>query len=159
MKKLISYFIKYPVSVNTLLVIITMSGFVAYSKMTASFFPLIESRIINVNLVYPGASPEELEEGVVSLVEEKLQGVSGIERVTSKSKENLAIVTVEVEKGYSTSQALEDVQNAVNGINNFPTDLERPLVFLRENVNFTINYGISGDGISCLLYTSDAADE
>ena len=148
MRKLISYFIKYPVSVNTLLVIITMSGFVAYSKMTASFFPLIESRIINVNLVYPGASPEELEEGVVSLVEEKLQGVSGIERVTSKSKENLAIVTVEVVKGYSTSQALEDVQNAVNGINNFPTDLERPLVFLRENVNFTINYGISGDGIS-----------
>lgn len=148
MKKLITYFIKYPVSVNTLLVILTMSGFVAYSKMTASFFPLVDSRIINVNLVYPGASPEELEDGVVAIVEEKLQGVSGIERVTSKSKENLAIVTVEVEKGYSTSQALEDVQNAVNSINNFPTDLERPLVFLRENINFTINYGISGNEIS-----------
>ena len=101
-----------------------------------------------MNLVYPGASPEELEEGVVAIVEEKLQGVSGIERVTSKSKENLAIVTVEVEKGYSTSQALEDVQNAVNSINNFPTDLERPLVFLRENINFTINYGISGNDVS-----------
>ena len=130
MKRLISYFIKYPVSVNTLLTIISVFGFIAYTKLTASFFPLVESRIINIQLVYPGAAPEELEEGVVQLVEEKLQGVSGIERVTSKSKENAANVNVEVEKGYNTSTALEDVQNAVNSINNFPTSLEKPIVFL-----------------------------
>lgn len=148
MRKLIAYFIKYPVSVNTLLAIITVFGFIAYTKLTASFFPLVESRIINVQLVYPGASPEEIEEGVVGIIEEKLQGVSGIERVTSKSKENSGLVTVEVEKGYNTSTALDDVQNAVNGINNFPTDLEKPIVFLRENTFFTINYAITGDNIS-----------
>ena len=65
MKRLISYFIKYPVSVNTLLTIISVFGFIAYTKLTASFFPLVESRIINIQLVYPGAAPEELEEGVV----------------------------------------------------------------------------------------------
>ena len=147
MKRLISYFIKYPVSVNTLLTIISVFGFIAYTKLTASFFPLVESRIINIQLVYPGAAPEELEEGVVQLVEEKLQGVSGIERVTSKSKENAANVNVEVEKGYNTSTALEDVQNAVNSINNFPTSLEKPIVFLVENSFFTINYAISGSNI------------
>lgn len=148
MRKLIAYFIKYPVSVNTLLAIITVFGFIAYTKLTASFFPLIESRIINVQLVYPGASPEEIEEGVVGIIEEKLQGVSGIERVTSKSKENSGLLTLEIEKGYNTSTALDDVQNAVNGINNFPTDLEKPIVFLRENTFFTINYAITGENIS-----------
>lgn len=148
MKKLIAYFIKYPVSVNTLLAIITIFGAISYFKLTASFFPLIENRIINIQLVYPGASPEEMEEGVVSRIEEKLEGISGIERITSTSNENAAIITIEAEKGYATDVALEDVKNAVNGINSFPAGLEKPVVFLRENVNFTINYAISGENIS-----------
>ena len=130
-----------------MLTLIAVFGFIAYTKMTASFFPIVESRMVNVQLIYPGAAPEELEEGVVQLIEEKLQGVSGIERVTSKSKENSATVNVEVEKGYNTSTALEDIKNAVNAINNFPSDLEKPIVFLVENSFFTIKYAISGSNI------------
>lgn len=150
MKRIIAYFIKYPVSVNTMLAIIAIFGAIAYTKLTASFFPLIESRIITVQLVYPGASPEEMEEGVVTRIEEKLDGVSGIERITSKSNENAALITVEVEKTYKTDVALEDVKNAVNSINSFPTGLEKPVISLRENVNFTINYAVAGDNISLL---------
>ena len=148
MKRLIAYFIKYPVSVNTLLAIISIFGLIAYTNMTASFFPLIDSRIITVQLVYPGASPQEMEEGVVSTIEEQLDGVSGIERITSKSNENSAIITVEVEKKYNTDRALEDVKNAVNAINSFPTGLEQPVIALNENINFTINYAVAGDNIS-----------
>ncbi len=148
MKKLIAYFIKYPVSVNTLLAIISIFGIIAYTNMTASFFPLIDSRIITVQLVYPGASPQEMEEGVVSTIEEQLDGVSGIERITSKSNENSAVITVEVEKKYNTDRALEDVKNAVNAINSFPTGLEQPVIALNENINFTINYAVAGDNIS-----------
>ncbi|MBT8326861.1 MAG: efflux RND transporter permease subunit [Bacteroidia bacterium] len=148
MKKIIAYFIKYPVSVNTLLAIITIFGAIAYSNLTASFFPLIDSRIVTVQLIYPGASPEEMEEGVVALIEEKLEGVSGIERITSSSNENAAAIIIEVEKKYNTSTALEDIQNAVNSINSFPNGLEKPVVFLKENVNFTINYAVAGKSIS-----------
>ncbi|MDB4107215.1 efflux RND transporter permease subunit [Bacteroidia bacterium] len=148
MKKIIAYFIKYPISTNTLMAIIIIFGYLAYSNMTASFFPLIDSRIINVQLVYPGAAPVEMEEGVVSRIEEKLEGVSGIERITSTSNENAAVVTIEVEKGYDTKVALEDVKNAVNAINSFPGGLEKPVVALKENVNFTINYAVAGETIS-----------
>ncbi|MFT7379958.1 MAG: multidrug efflux pump subunit AcrB, partial [Bacteroidia bacterium] len=148
MKKIIAYFIKYPISVNTLLAIIVIFGYVAYTNMTASFFPLIDSRIINVQLVYPGASPEEMEEGVVSRIEEKLEGVTGIERVTSTSNENAAAVIIEVDKGYDTKVALEDIKNAVNAINSFPGGLEKPVVALKENINFTINYAVTGETIS-----------
>ena len=147
MKKIIAYFIKYPVSVNTLLAIICIFGAIAYLNMTASFFPLIDSRIVTVQLVYPGAAPEEMEEGIVALIEEKLEGVTGIERITSCSNENAAAVTVEVEKGYDTKVALEDVKNAVNAINSFPGGLEKPVVSLKENINFTINYAITGETI------------
>jgi len=147
MKKIIAYFIKYPVSVNTLLAIICIFGAIAYVNMSASFFPLIDSRIINVQLVYPGAAPEEMEEGVVALIEEKLEGVTGVERITSSSNENAAAVIIEVEKGYDTKVALEDVKNAVNAINSFPSGLEKPVVALRENINFTINYAITGETI------------
>lgn len=145
MKKIIAYFIKYPVSVNTLLAIICIFGTIAYVNMTASFFPLIDSRIITVQLVYPGASPAEMEEGVVTRIEEKLEGVSGIDRITSSSNENAAAVILEVEKGYNTKVALEDVKNAVNAINSFPAGLEKPVVSLKENINFTINYAITGE--------------
>ncbi len=115
--------------------------------MTASFFPLIESRIINIQLVYPGASPEEMEQGAVERIEERLDGVTGIERITSTSNENAAVLIVEVEKGYDTKVALEDVKNAVNAINSFPAGLEKPIVALRENRNFTINYAITGETV------------
>lgn len=128
--------------------IIVIFGYLAYTNMTASFFPLIENRIIGIQLIYPGAAPNEIEEGVVARIEEKLDGVTGIERITSTSNENAASVVVEVEKGYDTKVALEDVKNAVNAINSFPSGLETPVVALRENVNFTINYAVTGENIS-----------
>jgi multidrug efflux pump subunit AcrB len=147
LKKLIAYFIKYPVSVNTLLAGIVLLGLVGYRSINASFFPLIPNRIIQIQLIYPGASPEEMEEGVVSLIEEKLEGISGVERITSTSLENNANILVEIEKGYNRQTALEDVKNGVNAINSFPTGLEKPVVFLRENINFTINYALVGKNI------------
>jgi multidrug efflux pump subunit AcrB len=148
MKKIIAYFIKYPISTNTLMAVVVIFGYLAYSNMTASFFPLVENRIINIQLIYPGAAPNEIEEGVVARIEEKLEGVTGIERITSTSNENAAAVIIEVEKGYDTKVALEDVKNAVNAINSFPGGLEKPIVALRENINFTINYAVTGENIS-----------
>jgi multidrug efflux pump subunit AcrB len=64
MKKLIEFFIKYPVGVDTMLIGIFFFGWVSYNALNTTFFPLVESRNITVTAVYPGASPEEMEEGV-----------------------------------------------------------------------------------------------
>ena len=71
----------------------------------------------------------------------------GVERVTSKSQENAATITVEVEKGYKTNVALEDVKNSVNAINSFPVGLEKPIVVLKENVNATATFALTGKNI------------
>jgi multidrug efflux pump subunit AcrB len=148
MKKIISYFIKYPVATNVFILAFVLFGGISVLNLRSSFFPLNESRIINIQLVYPGASPEEMEEGIVLKIEDNLRGVTGIERVTSLSSENSANITVEVDKDFKTEIVLEDVKNAVNRINSFPADMEPPVVFKSEMLNRVITFSISASNIS-----------
>ena len=148
MKKIISYFIKYPIAANVFILTFVVFGTVGMLTMKSSFFPLVESRIITIQIIYPGASPEEVEEGIVLKIEDNLKGVSGIERVTSESSENSANITVEVDKRYKTDVVLEDVKNAVNRINSFPVDMEPPVIFKNENLNRVIIFSVSGNSIS-----------
>ena len=83
MKKIITYFIKYPVAVNVFIIAFVAFGILGALGMKSSFFPLVDSQLISINLTYPGASPEEIEEGVVLKIEDNLKGIVGVERVTS----------------------------------------------------------------------------
>ena len=70
MKKIISYFIKYHVAVNIIILAVVIFGYLGTKSMKSSFFPLTESQFINISVVYPGASPQEMEEGVVLKIED-----------------------------------------------------------------------------------------
>jgi multidrug efflux pump subunit AcrB len=147
MKKILAYFIKYPVAANVFILTFAIFGTLAMFNMRSSFFPLVESRIITIQIIYPGASPEEVEQGIVLKIEDNLKGVTGIERITSVSSENSANITVEVEKDYKTEIVLEDVKNAVNRINSFPVDMEPPVIYKHENLNRVILFSISGNDV------------
>ena len=148
MKKIISYFIKYPISTNVFIFAFVIFGTIALFSLRSSFFPLSESHIINIQIIYPGASPQEVEEGIVLKIENNLRGVSGLERITSVSSENSAVITIEVEKDYLVTVALEDVKNAVNRISSFPVDMEPPVIFKNENLNPVTTFAVSGNNIS-----------
>ncbi len=145
MRSLITYFIKYPIAGNLLMVAIFILGIFGLLNMKSTFFPEVESRMITIQTVYPGASPEEIEEGIVLKIEENLKGITGIERVTSVSRENSGIVNVEVLKGYKTDVILQDVKNAVDQISSFPASMEPPTIYKQENLGFSISFSISGD--------------
>ena len=148
MKKIITYFIKYPVAVNVVILAFVVFGLFGALSLKSSFFPLMESRIININVIYPGASPIEMEEGIVLKIEDNLKGLIGIERVTSVSRENSASITVEIEKGREIDVLLSEVKNAVDRVPSFPTGMEPPIIAKIENIRPTINFILSGDGIS-----------
>jgi multidrug efflux pump subunit AcrB len=116
--------------------------------MRSSFFPLTDSRIININVTYPGSSPQEIEEGVVLKIEDNLKGLIGVERITSVSRENSAAITVEVLKGYEINSVLADVKNAVDKVPNYPTGMEPPVVSKVESVLETVGFVITGNGVS-----------
>ena len=98
MKKIINYFIQYHVAVNVFILAFVLFGLLGVNSLKSSFFPLTESHIIQITVAYPGASPQEIEEGVVLKIEDNLKGLAGVERVTSVSRENGGSITVEVEK-------------------------------------------------------------
>ncbi|MCB0795572.1 MAG: efflux RND transporter permease subunit [Flavobacteriales bacterium] len=147
MKGLTAYFIRYNVVVDTVMVLILLFGFFGLRGTRSSFFPETESRIINVQVLYPGASPEEVETGVVLRIEDNLKGVSGVERVSSVSQENSGLITVEVVKGYDTDEVLQDVKNAVDQVPQLPDGMEPIRTFKRENLQLAVSFAISGEGL------------
>jgi len=147
MRKLIAYFIRYHVAVNVFIIAFFAFGILGILSLKSSFFPLIESKIISISVTYPGASPQEIEEGVVLKIEDNLKGLEGIDRVTSVSRENSGTITVEIEKGENIDFMLLEVKNAVDRVPSFPTGMEPLVVSKREEARQTISFAVSGDNI------------
>ena len=147
MRKIISYFIRYEVAVNVIIIAFFIFGLVGMTSLKSSFFPLVESKIINVAITYPGASPQEIEEGIVLKIEDNLKGLRGVDRVTSVSRENSGTITIEIEKGQDIDFMLLEVKNAVDRVPSFPTGMEPLVVSKQEAIRQTISFAISGDNI------------
>ena len=147
MKKLITYFIKYPVAVNVMIIAFIVLGFIGAKSMKSSFFPLTDAKNISISLIYPGASPEEMEEGIVLKIEDNLKGIVGIDRVTSVSRENSASINIEIEKGKNIDVVLADVKNAVDRVPSRPSGLEPPIISKIEMILPTINFTVSGENL------------
>ncbi len=162
MKKIITYFIKYPVAVNVIIIAFLIFGYLGAKSMKSSYFPLSDSRNIMVRLTYPGASPEEMEEGVVLKIEDNLKGIVGIDRVTSTSQENSATINIETIKGKNIDVVLADVKNAVDRVPSFPSGMEPPVIAKIENIRPTITFIITGENISLAtlkIYARDIENE
>ncbi|WP_116126409.1 efflux RND transporter permease subunit [Lewinella sp. IMCC34183] len=146
MRGFIHYFIKFPVAANLLMFALLIMGTISLFQMKSTFFPETPSREIFIQVAYPGASPEEVEEGIVSKIEENLKGLTGVERYTSVSSENSGSITVEVFKGYDTDIILQDVKNEVDRVSSFPTGMEPPVIFKQERLGRAISFALTGEG-------------
>ncbi|NVJ63395.1 MAG: efflux RND transporter permease subunit [Flavobacteriaceae bacterium] len=150
MKKLLDYFIKYHVAVNLIVVAFFLFGLFGAKSLKSSFFPLTESKIITVSITYPGASPVEIEEGIVLKIEDNLKGLQGVDRVTSVSSENAGSVTVEIEKGRDIDFMLLEVKNAVDRVPGYPIGMEPLVVSKQEIIRPTISFALSGTNVPLL---------
>ena len=118
---MIAWFAKNDVAANILLVLVMLSGlYVMTTQVPVDMFPEIEVRNVNVSMSLPGASPQEVEEGITIKVEEAVQDLEGIRQITSQSREGGASVTLEVLDDYDVREVLDEVKIRVDAINNFP---------------------------------------
>ncbi|WP_394750241.1 efflux RND transporter permease subunit [Spongiimicrobium salis] len=147
MRSIIGYFIKYHVAVNVIILAFLVFGVVGAISLKSSFFPLTDSKNVVINITYPGASPQEVEEGIVLKIEDNLKGLEGVERVTSTSRENSGSINVEIEKGRDIDFMLLQVKNAVDRVPSFPTGMEPLVVSKQEAVRQTISFAVSGENI------------
>ncbi len=85
MKKILSQFVKYPFYGTMVIVVLALIGGISLYHLRKATFPLVESKTITVSVSYPGATPKEMDEGITSLVENSLRGLSGIKEFSSSS--------------------------------------------------------------------------
>ncbi len=142
---MIAKFIRYPVLGNVIVLTMLVFGYFGLSSLKTTFFPQMPSKIIIIQTFYPGASPKEIEEGIILKIEDNLKGITGIDRVTSVSSENTGKITIELRTGYNIDVALQDVKNAVDKISYFPVGMEKPVIYKQEMMDFAINFALYGD--------------
>jgi len=147
MRKVIAYFIKYPVAGNVIILAFVVLGFAGMFTLNSSFFPLSESRFINISVAYPGASPQEMEEGIVLKIEDNIRGLIGIDRFTSTSSENSAQITIEVLKGYDVDVVMQDIKNAVDKVPSYPVGMEPPVISKNLFRTEAVSMALHGENI------------
>lgn len=161
MEKIIEFLTQKPKTVDILIGLILVVGLISLASMRSNFLPQEPVNFITVNAVYRGASPQEVEEDVVNKIEEKLEGLKGIDRVTSTSSESFASVRIEVAEKADRNEVLQDINNAVNSITTFPPGLDVPVIAKEEILNYTMTLGVVGEGTLWALkdYAKEVKDE
>jgi len=128
MKRVMAAFAQNTVFANIILVLIFLAGGVATMSMIRENFPEFSLDMIYISVAYPGADPEEVEEGISRKLEEALEDVEGLKQYTTYSNENVGSVWIEVKENYDINEALDDVKTKVDAISTFPVDAEKPVV-------------------------------
>ena len=161
MKNIIRWFILNTVAANLLMVFIIIAGIFTLSRLRMEVFPDITIPIINVSVVYPGASPEDIEESICVKVEEQVQGINGLKRITSSSNEGYGSINIEVENGYDIGDVKDEVKSQVDAITSFPDDAEKPTIRSFDGQPEVITIAVHGhvDEASLLNIAEKVRDE
>jgi len=130
---MIAWFARNHVAANLLMISILILGlFSLSSRIPLEVFPSFSMDRITVNVSLRGSTPEDVEQGVAIRIEEAVQDLEGIERISSRSSEGSASVNIEIASDYDAREMLSDIKARVDAINTFPVDAEKPIVALAE---------------------------
>ncbi len=133
------------VAANLIMAVFILGGIFMATQVKQEVFPEIQLDRVNVQVVYPGAGPEEVEQGVVLAVEEAVRSVDGIKEVRSTAGEGVATVSAELLTSTDATEALNDIKSAVDRVTSLPQDAERPVISLASNRQQVISLVIYGD--------------
>ncbi len=142
---LIGWFASNHVASNLLAIFIVMAGLYAVLTLKKESFPPFNFDMITVAVPYPGAGPEEIEEGIVLKIEEAIKGIEGIREFRGVAREGNGEVIIEVRNGFEIGDITDEVKLAVDGVNTFPVEAERPIISKREFRKGALNVQLSGD--------------
>ena len=156
-KGIIAWFVRNPVAANLLMFAII--GFGLYSvlkKVPLETFPAFEADIVNITVVYSGATPREVEQGISIRIEDAIADLPGIDRIYSTSAEGRSLVRAEVHKRYDTTKVLNEVKSRIDGISAFPDGAERAVVEQLIRVRDVITVVIEQDRKDDVLLRENA---
>ncbi len=139
------------VASNLLMIVLLVGGLIYALRIKQEVFPELVLDAVSVSVAYPGASPEEVEQGIVLAIEESIRGLDGIDEVSSNASEGMGIIVAELLLGEDPQKLSRDVQSAVDRITTLPLDAEKPQVTQVTARNHVISLVIYGDQTDAVL--------
>ena len=144
--KIIRWFALNAVAANLLMVGILIAGFLAIrTSIPLEVFPPFRFDAIQISTYLPGATPEDVEQGVTAKIEDAIHDIEGIKELTSRSAESVSDITATLASGYDKQTLLENIKLKVDGISTLPENATRPVIQEAEFLLEVMNVVISGD--------------
>jgi multidrug efflux pump subunit AcrB len=144
-KGIIAWFAGNHVAANLLMMMIIVLGIYSAFTIKKELTPKFESNIITVAMAYPGAAPGEVEQGIILKIEEAIKDLEEIKRIESRASESLGVLTIEIHESTDISEVMDEVKMAIDGINSFPEQAEKPTIQKFDHSNQAIQLQIYGN--------------
>ena len=145
MKGAIAWMARNHVAANLLMLLFVVGGLVKGLSIKQEVFPEISLDMVTVSVAYPGAGPEEVEEGILLKIEDSLTGIDGIKEITATATEGQGTVSAEIRTDEDVDRVLQDIKSEVDRIDTFPEDAEKPVVSKVLNLREVVSVVIYGD--------------
>ncbi|WP_394205139.1 efflux RND transporter permease subunit [Shewanella waksmanii] len=142
---IIAWFARNNVAANLLMWLLLIGGLFSTFMINKEVFPTFELNYLRISVAYPGAAPQEIEEGITIKIEESIQDISGIKKVTSVASEGFGNVTIEVEDGFEPQDILDEVKLRIDAISTFPDNIEKPNIYRIKPENNVVWVSVYGD--------------
>lgn len=153
----IRWFAHNPVASNLVMIVLLAGGALTTQDLRQEVFPEVPRQMVQVTVAYPGASPEEVEQGIVLAVEEAIRAVDGVEEIRARASEGMASVSADLLRSTDAQQALSDIKSEVDRITTFPQGAERPVISIPSNRMPVVSVIIHGD--ASLATLEDLAED
>ena len=125
---IITFFSQHKVAGNLLMALMILFGIFGLSQLKRQLMPDFGIEIVTVNVEWPGASAEDVEENIINAIEPEVRFINDVNDVDSFAYEGRSKVSIGFKQGASMSKALTDVQSAISRISTFPQDIEKPVI-------------------------------
>ncbi|MGD9369350.1 MAG: efflux RND transporter permease subunit, partial [Desulfobacteraceae bacterium] len=141
----ITWMAGHSVSANLLMLVLLIGGLFMGFRIKKEVFPDFDLDQVTINVAYPGASPEEVERGIILAIEEAVQDIKGIKEFSATASEGSGSVTVEVLEGEDAQQVGQDIKNEVDRITSLPEEAEEPRVTVAKRKRYVVSLALFGN--------------
>ncbi len=149
-KGVIAWMAHNRITPNLMMMVLLVGGFMVALQIKQEVFPEFDLDMVTIQVAYPGSSPEEVEQGIVLVIEESIRGLDGIKEISATASEGMGMVRAELEEGIDSQRVYQDIKQQIDRIVTFPQDAERPevsLVLIRRQVLEIQLYGDTSEWV------------
>jgi multidrug efflux pump subunit AcrB len=141
----IAWMAGHSVTANLVMLVFLVGGLISGYHIKKEVFPDFELDQVQITVPYPGASPQEVERGIILAIEEAVQGLEGVNEVRASAREGVGTVTVEMIEGENLQRLAQDIKSEVDRITSFPEEAEEPQVTIVSRKRFVVSLALYGD--------------